>query len=98
VESADHVSAGAFASVTSPQGGLHNACHLPTRRAACPSLARLQLWLDLLFTIPFEYIILAAAGLWGVNNSTTQYISLLALLKLVGDKTRCAAAFGTERA
>lgn len=40
-------------------------------------------WIDLIGVFPFYIVALSISGLMGVNNSTTQYMSLLRLLRLV---------------
>lgn len=44
-------------------------------------LCRRRLWLDILTTLPFEWLVLTATGVSGAST-TGRYISLLSLLKL----------------
>ncbi|KAF8054945.1 AKT1 [Scenedesmus sp. PABB004] len=44
--------------------------------------ARWRLWVDLVTTIPFDWIVLGAMGLQQSNNTTAWYVSLLRLLRL----------------
>ena len=48
-----------------------------------------KFWLDLLTTIPFEILVLAACGLQDSDTTTARDISLLRLLKLVGGAGGC---------
>jgi hypothetical protein len=51
--------------------------------ACCPHGPACRFWLDLLTTIPFEIVVIAACGS-GLDEKATRFVSLLRLLKLVG--------------